>query len=332
MLMRLMLVILGAALLVIGGCANVAVYAPDDTEQHTIGQLKGIPFYVKVPVLTQDTKLVVSELLVQIEVAETTGSTTSQTAHYPASGQLRMSINDRPLIDKVIAEIYDNAKGQTFADASKEVAKGVASLSKGRTANEPPKVLSNSWSLSMVVSPKSYYISNYQPLIGTATTAYEFSADGTLNKASSTITDDTVKTLLGLFPITAKLSQRWGLTTAQTKALGLDQGKPPVVKMDVTVTESKTVYGLRRVSELPANSSVGKYTFPDTARSPLSLQDARDGKNGVQLVSEDVVTADNAGNKKTNAKAYQIEGTITPPKDDTTGAGNTDAVKGAAAK
>jgi hypothetical protein len=70
------------------------------------------------------------------------------------------------------------------------------------------KVLSNSWTLSMLVSPKPYYITNYQPLIGTATANYEFSPDGTLTKSSSTATDDTVKTLLSLFPITAKLADR----------------------------------------------------------------------------------------------------------------------------
>jgi hypothetical protein len=79
------------ALVLFGGCANVNVYAPDDTAQHAMQRLKGIPFYIKVPILMQETKHVVSELLVEIDISELAGSTVTKSSRYPASGPLHLS-------------------------------------------------------------------------------------------------------------------------------------------------------------------------------------------------------------------------------------------------
>jgi hypothetical protein len=110
---------------------------------------------------------------------------------------------------------------------------------------------------------------------------------------------------------------------ATTKA---EAARPADVKLEVVITESKTVYTLRRAHELPPNSSIGDYLAGKDTRAPLSLEDARAGTNGVQLVTEETAAA---GQKpKAESKAYQIAGSITPPKADAPAAGGTDPSKG----
>jgi len=317
------------------GCANLEVYGPSSGTPPKVDQLlKGIPFYIKVPVLTQVTKLVSSELVVGIDLSLVDAAGPFKAAHYPASGPLR--IQDDPVVRKSVDDLMSQLLKKTastrmsFEAASDEVSASLNRV-KGLKQNfDNPTLLSNIWSLSMVVGPQPHYITGKIPFIGSATSNFEFSADGTLTKASSTVTDDTAKTLLSLFPITAKLSDQWGLPKDAAKTTSNVKPEPAYdVRIEITIVNVQTIYTLARIKEVPTGTAVASYLGQAAGDPPLILQEALAGKNGVQLISKEVVGARNdAGGVKSDSKAYQFEGTITPPKPDAPKPGNTDPSKG----
>jgi hypothetical protein len=146
-----------------------------------------------------------------------------------------------------------------------------------------------------IAGTRPYHIATKQPFIGSANSTFKFAEDGTMTEATANVTDDTAKTVLSWFPITAKLTEQWGLAaadnkTADAKALGeyrtyglpLDRPRPQqlrkIVNVDLTATTASMIYTLRKVVPVVDGESV-------RAREPLRLCDALKGSDGVELVS-----------------------------------------------
>jgi hypothetical protein len=323
----------GIMFLLVSGCANLKVYRTNSATPAKTEELKGIPFYIKVPVATQETKLLQRELLVKVDLSLVGPSGPIRTASFPTSGPLR--VNDKPEVRRGIDNEIGNlltagaSANTNFEKTSVEIVKALEKIAKLSPKPEPPSLLSNSWSLSMVVGPQPHYISGKIPFIGSATSNFKFSADGTLSEANSTVTDDTAKTLLSLFPIAQKLTDQWGLLPADAKEIksaGMVVPNPEI-KVEVTVAGATTTYTLKKVKELTGNPSAGKFFDSAAGGPPLSLAEALNGTNDVQLVSREIVEGKgNGGGAKPDAEAYQFEGTITPPKPPKPG--NTDPGKG----
>jgi hypothetical protein len=295
------------------GCANIEVYSTREGASNTSGRLNGIPFYIKVPVLTQDTKLLKSDLMVQIDVT-VDESGTKQITHYPNVEPLKLDYTQEnlELATGLIRALVDTGKkeGWTFAKTETQITKVIDYLiaSKAKTPSLP-EVVNNVWAVSMVVGPKQYYITNRIPLFGSASSTFKFASDGTLTEATSAITDDTAKTLLGLFPISAKLSNQWGITKQATA------GAPTAnIQIEGKITSVKTLYSLRKITVLDESTNNDlnlNLASTPPKREPLSLSQALAGDGGVQLVSKEVQT--DSAKPKGDSKAYQLQGTITPP-------------------
>lgn len=292
------------------GCTNIEVFSKSGETSNKNEKLNGIPFYIKVPALTQDTKLLKNELSLQIDITyEVNG--TKQVTHYPTLGPITLSNTKeaRNLVVSSVEELVRKGKqeGWPLKKSEEEVMKVINIL---RSSSNPvaPMLVSNTWGISMVVSPRQYYISNRVPLFGTASSSFKFSGDGTLTEATSAITDDTAKTLLGLFPISAKLSNQWSIT----KPAGA-MAVPGTVQIDGRLTQAKTLYSLRQVTMIGTTGAESlACLLPTKSMPPLVLENANDGTKNVQLVSIEVQT--DSAKPKGDSKIYQIQGSITPPE------------------
>jgi hypothetical protein len=333
-------------LLVVGslattGCANIEVHGPaDDTAKYQ--RLGGIPFYVKVPVWTQTTRRVSGELHLQLQITELEGAKAKRVVAIPPGAPLRLasSATNREAIRLRLQTLVAQAAVQrsTYEEAVAAVRATLDALSTsyppfaGPLCDAQAPVVSNSWSIAMVTGPRQHLISTRQPLFGSSESKFTFGPDGTLGEASQKVADETAKTLLGLLPITDKLKLNWGITPPPTLA---QNGKKPVqrteVQIEVDLVEVLMTFVLQRSLDVPTTSASGAYQ-PPGGSGPLSLSNACEGKNSVQLVAVTVTSGNDTSTPKkpSNEKAYVIEGTIKPPKDDKKAedAGNTDPAKG----
>lgn len=289
------------------GCGAIMVTANNQ-------QLDGIPFYSKVPVMTQETKLLKSELLVTFTLGKV-GADGKMVLPlvYPPSGALVIAVKDRTAADEVVSQMYlDVAKKTTLLDAQTVVAAALAELKK-RSTVPTDETISNAWSVQMITGPQTYYINTRMPLIGTASGTYKLSPDGTLTEGTAAVTDDTIKTILSLLPINAKLSLQWGITAPPKLATeSLVPGPPAaateVLRVDVAMVEQRTITTLRKVEKPILN---GDYVTPKPS-PPLLETDVNTG--AVQLVSKEVVVGSGEEKAKPDTTSYKIQGTFTPPK------------------
>jgi hypothetical protein len=306
---RTCLVVATMLAVVLEGCSAVDVYSQDGTDAV---KERGIPFYVKVPVLNHETQRIYKDLEVVVELSSKQNDQAPRS--FPLSGPLR--VEDTPAnrqsievaINKITAYLDEQPFFEQAANEVRTALAGIPSVGANRSA---PDVLTNTWSIQMVTGPRMYYITNRVPAIGSATASFEFASDGTLTKASSTVEDDTIKTLLSLFPFTSELEKKWAIS--QTKGV---EKKESEYSASIKVTSVDTVFTLRSQQELPKGSNINAYAAPTGPNSiPLSLSDALSGNTGVQLVSRVEIKGDDDTKKKSSdaSKAYQLSGTITPP-------------------
>jgi hypothetical protein len=305
--------------LAVAGCSSMQVYGPSAADPNQTGQLEGIPFYSRVPVATQETKLQRTELLVRIEALEIGAADTAlQTTTFPPSGTLVLNPANRADVDAAIATLDPKTHACVYAETLKSVGAVMKQLAALPVKPVKDEVVSNTWSVAMVLSPRPYFINTRQPLIGTASSTYKLNADGTLGEATAAVTDDTAKTLLSLLPITAKISKNWGLAGGGAS----DAAKAPTgikslatvtmaCKLNVTVAERITLSTLRRALavETPAAINAALASQP---LAPLTLDDARLGANRVQLVSVEVSSGDDKAAPE--KPSYKFSGSVTPPK------------------
>jgi hypothetical protein len=285
------------------GCGSIVV---KQAGPNGAVDMPGIPFYSKSAQYTHETKWLRRELVVSVIVTERAGSETTRVAHYPVTGGLVLPATAAQAVETWLGKLLGEAKDTwQFAEATAAAEKTVRDLQMLRDARAHDELLSNTIGYAMVIGPERLYINTLQPLIGTANSTYKLSGDGTLTEATTNVTDDTLKTILGLFPINAKLSQAWGLT--KPAATPIDGGRvPTAVEIDSSVVSKDTVITLRR---LPPD---------DHKPGPLQITDGVAGTNNVQLVSTEVVSGagkeESKSSKKDDASSYKIQGTITPPR------------------
>lgn len=317
------------------GCAGVEV--SDDKS------LKGIPFYVKVPVATHETVLNEGELVVSFVVSKIVqAGETIKVMHsttLPYAGPLRIPENKRDELERALKKLPDQPSAvyeNTVRDLSALLTTDIASLARPQTneqtcANISTSTISNSWSVSMVADATPRYVVMKIPFMGSSSSSFKFAPDGTMTDSSVAVADDTAKTLLALFPIKEKLSKQWDVneTDAESKSPGttlfaqrvfplvLDaKPKPPslAVRLETFVSYSKVLYTLRRVHRFAEGASLDDYLKLRGQTTPLTLCQAMSGTGGVQLVS--VVPQGSESGKPEKSPAWQIQGTLTPPKTD----------------
>jgi hypothetical protein len=196
-------------------------------------------------------------------------------------------------------------------------------------SNMPPSMVSNSWSVTMLADTMPRYVVTKIPIMGSSTASFKFAPDGTMTESNVAVTDDTAKTLLALFPITAKLSKQWDVNVTDAEAKSAETARyakksaPPgvralqkprlslVVKLETLISYSGTLYTLRKLHRLPEGSPLDEYLKLKGQSAPLTLGQAMTGTDGVQLVSAAPQGGDSG--KPEKSPAWQIQGTVTPP-------------------
>lgn len=280
----------------IAGCAGVSVSKDADT-----APLKGIPFRIKVPVWVQETRISETGWMVHFEIHNGDPKTTPVTV--PAGGDVLVPCATINGIQAQAQAIQAKAVGASdIAGAVDIVKQQLPSLTAMAPDPDCRIIASNALKQESRISSSEYYITHMIPLFGSGSGEYEFNADGTLTKASSTVTDDTAKTLLALFPIREKLLQRWKAQPAAALVKGAKP--PPPFTVDAVLTPRVTVYTLRKNLGTPGGASpvIGK---------PLDLTAARGGDGGIELVS--IERSAGGGDKGDDDAAWKIQGTIAPP-------------------
>lgn len=280
----------------IAGCAGVSVNKDADTTQ-----LKGIPFRIKVPVWVQETRIAETGWMVHFEIHDGKPETTPITV--PAGGDVFVPCATNNGIQAqaqaIQAEAVDALDIARAADIVKQQLLSLTAMAPDPACRS---VSSNALKQESRISSSEYYITHMIPLFGSGSGEYEFNADGTLTKASSTVTDDTAKTLLALFPIREKLLQRWKAQPAAALVKGAKQ--PPSFIVDAVLTPRVTVYTLRKDFGTSGGASPG-------IGAPLDLAAARGGTGGIELVSTE--RSGGSDSRGDDAAAWKIQGTIAPP-------------------
>jgi hypothetical protein len=161
----------------------------------------------------------------------------------------------------------------------------------------PKYLVTNSNSPKVYVDYGSVYTLNAKrPVSGSVTANYKIAADGTLSEASSQISDDTLKTVLGSLPISSLISTAAGIGAAPSST-----GKP-------TTTETPIQLLVERRALKITNSQL----IPFVAGCPDV--DAFDTAHVVGLSIEDVSSDATNSNAKTDDNSISVSGKITLPK------------------
>lgn len=182
--------------------------------------------------------------------------------------------------------------------------------------DEPPlkaDMVSNVEGIEMVIDPTRYYLKPRMPFLGSATHTFKLAADGTLTDSTTTATDETGKTLLGMLPVSAFLTKRWvgsGNTTMGVK----EEEDPPaasIAAFELTVDQEAVIYQARaRCPYEPGDKPTCKLPAKVELVDAQSPRPAGDSTYRVELVS---VTRAGAEAKKPEAPGYGISGRITLP-------------------
>lgn len=292
---------------VLSGCGGLTVFKGSE-------RLEGIPFYMKIAQCAQETSVLESKLGVTFNVVDVDakGTPKAETTSFPTKGYVL--VPDTPAIRDDLVDLLVQAIRSTepIEDIGARLSVELRNISNRDVGAANTLPVKNTWTSSMVVDgAQTYFINTRPPLFGSATGDFKFSEDSTLTGATSTVTDDTAKTLLGLFPITDKLKLRWGIV-AKPAAPAFINGRPvptpppPTANRnwDLTLTEVKTVWVLKKL--LPSDACRATATA-----APLTLADARQG--AVQIASRTAVTPSSGDKAAGEDSAYQIKGTIAPP-------------------
>jgi len=327
-----------AALLALAaaGCSSFDIADSAGTKQ------PGIPFYVKVPVATHETLHAMDQILVQFKVSEILQADEQRSivnsTDVPAGDPLRLPDTTaiRTTLESLAAGIpRDRPYAATVSHVQNAVNAVLVPLqdtpvSSATCALRPPRLVANGWSLGWMADPRPYYIETKQPFIGSANFAFKFAADGTMTEASAQVTDDTAKTVLSMIPVTSLLTKQWGLQPANDPSATAanmypllnrapDDRRPPpaVLRKSVTVdlsrTTAATLYTLRQSTALGA-VPLQSYLALEASSRPLALCDGFLGANGVQLVSIVAPGGRDSPKSGPDDSAWQLHGTVTPPK------------------
>jgi hypothetical protein len=303
--------------LLVSGCTNLEVHG---FREGKWTKLDGIPFYIKVPQWTQTTTRVRKELQVTVTVHLYDGEKLVESRVLPAGGPLQLidgpnsrqavsSALDRLLAALARASPTPRGLELVYPKLTQEV-DGLLKLPcvSGAPTDNDTQMIANSWAMQMVTGEGQYQVAGRQPLFGSSESDFTFSDEGTLTQAKQVTTDETAKTLLGLFPISEKLKQRWSIEpeATSTQEAAKSKGKAKSFRLESTVTPVVTTVILRRISASKLDQKV----------PALTLAQATCACDGVQLVSSTTVAAGEptAAPDPDSSASYVIEGRVTPPK------------------
>lgn len=213
------------------------------------------------------------------------------------------------------------------AEAAQRFRPGQANTDAFRDLNAKP--MSNGWETKMVIGSEPYYVTSQAPLFGSSNTTFKFNDEGALTDASSDVSDDTAKTLLGLLPIADKLAIQWKTKLAPTTQNAADPTKYSTMKIiqlgratsqpgpsfEVTFKPLSTIVTSRRVSG--GTKYRTSICGPDYASAKASEKEHApwldENQPDVQVVRETVgESAKKEGDD--DSPAYKINGSITLPK------------------
>lgn len=296
---------------VLCGCAGVEVHKAKGLGEEST-RLNGIPFRVKIPAWYQETKISETGWAVEFTISDSkskSSKTSKDTSvKIPGDGTLVISCASaseaRAIVNSVVADAMGNNDIGTVAGIIRSKLGALDELKRSR--KECTKIISNVVVQTSIISPTPYFITHKIPLFGSGEGNFEFSSDGTITKATSAATDDTAKTLLGLFPVKDKLIARWNLSDSTDKSNLASVTKASTIVVDAMLTPQVTIYTLRK------NIGLDLAQVPKID-PPLVLSDAEHGRNDVQLFSTERNEEGPAPKANANSKAYKIEGSIAPP-------------------
>jgi hypothetical protein len=296
-MLRNLIVIVGVVALT--GCGAVMVYKSEAADT-----LPGIPFYSKTAQYTHETKLARGEIVVSVSVTEKDADGgIVRAATYPLTGPLVLPVEQAANVESKFTRLLANADGKSFDAVGVLATNTLDSLRMLTGLPRTDEVMSNTIGYTMVVGPERYYINTRQPLIGTATGTYKLSADGTLTESTTTVTDDTVKTILSLFPISAKLSKDWDLSPPKTASSTDAVPSKNLLKIEAKSAARVTLYTLQRTPPV------------EDKKGPLKVSETEGLNPTVQLISRKVASGgDESSGKDDDKTSYKIQGTFTPPK------------------
>lgn len=304
--------LLSAALLSLGGCAGLRVSslgAVDPvTQQPTRTELPGIPIRIKEPVWVQETKILETGWQIQFVVKK--AGSKDPGFRIPEGGPMIVSCASGKAVNNAVSAIIQGIDTSAKEDAIREqLRKQLPVVSQLDATNSPDcrKTVGNVLKQDSRLSHKAYYVTNVIPIFGSGSGTFKLASDGTLTEATTSATDDTAKTLLGLFPIKEKLTLRWGIDKKPDPAgFGLVKS---LFTVEADLTAQRLLYTLRKDLTPQTAADTATLQRPQLP-APLSLASVDTGV--AELVS--VENGDAPPSAKPDPKAYKISGAITPPE------------------
>jgi hypothetical protein len=293
------------------GCEGVHVSKFDPNDP------KGIPFNVKVPQEVHTTQIEIQALAISVSATGKGADGKDVTTSYPSvpitvpltPGLLAMVLDLRQYVAS-LPPVSDPTQSQQELSAivNKLNALAIASDSAMKAIYASPgiapgtRLTANTLAVESVLSTERYAFTPVVPLVGTNDTSFELSGDGTLTKGEVKVEDDTAKTILGVLPIQPFLSKILKLNTAggnQDHAFG----GAAEIKIALAETDASMTYTMKK------NWANGD------SLAPLSIKQALDGSDGVNLASV-TQKGDDSGSKKDDKPAFEFSGRVVPPPAD----------------
>jgi hypothetical protein len=301
----------------LAGCAGLRVSNLGNVDSSTNEpkriDLPGIPIRVKEPVWVQETKILETGWQLQFTVKKLGAK--NDVFQIPEGGPLVITCASPNAINMRVSDILNaidkSANEDTIRTELRKQLPTIIQLDKDKDNVDCRKTVANVLKQESRLSGKEYYVTNVIPLFGSGSGTFKFASDGTLTEATTEATDETAKTLLGLFPIKERLTMQWGIDKkADAQALILTPGKPvtPLFSVEAALTAQKQLSTLR--ADLPETVDATKALKRPKLPPPLSLAVVETG--GAELIS--VESADAPSPAKPDTKSFKISGSITPPE------------------
>jgi hypothetical protein len=330
----------------LSGCQTPTVTSGSRcTDSSAMCEEPGIPFWTKVPRTIRTSQwLVVDAYGVSARIRTFGGSApgdellTDSPLIIPATKQARNELSQiRRALSSVNSGTLEGARKVVWDELNKLDAIRAPSPNEKWMCSTPtngqkdltnldtdPVLVSNTTSTELVLEPKRYYWKQYVPLFGSAQGTLKLGDDGTLSESTTSVQDDTAKTLLSVFPATALLSKAFGVASAAAAATAAAAGTTTSTMMYerrtdanpgksganlqfqivLTVTPKASVYTLKRVCEFGSRDQRCIGLEQVTIASAVCRAES-------QLVSV-LPVSDSSDSEET--PAYEVSGKIIPPK------------------
>lgn len=304
--------LLSAALLSMSGCAGLRVSslgAVDPvTQQPVRTELPGIPIRIKEPVWLQETKILETGWQIQFVVKK--AGSKDPGFRIPEGGPMIVSCASAKAVNNAVSAIIlgldNSAKEDAIREQLRKQLPGISQLD-GANPADCRKTVGNVLKQDARLSYKAYYVTNVIPIFGSGSGTFKLASDGTLTEVTTAATDDTAKTLLGLFPIKEKLTLRWGIDKKpDPAAFGLVK---TLFTVEADLTAQRLLYTLRKDLTPQTAANTAALQRPQLP-APLSLPAVETG--AAELVS--VENGDAPPPAKPDSKSFKISGAIVPPE------------------